>query len=229
MGVLLKPITWMMQNLGSMAGNVFGSLQKFRIMISTIRDFITNTVQSIMGIFVNTITQAQKMSISVKDSVGKMVGIMVALLYTMDGSVKTMQSAWNGPPGQMVRAICFRKDTLVKLATGEKMPMNKVKLGDILSTGRKVYATLEVANANDECFYKFISKEENTHQPEVFVTSSHYVMDDVSGKYIMVKDHPEAILTEEKDETFSCLITDDHIIPVEGYLFWDWEDDLIPK
>jgi len=228
MGVLLKPVTWMMQNLGSMAGNVFGSLQKFRTMISTMRGFITNTVQSIMGIFINTIIQTQKMAISVKDSVAKMVAIMVTLLYTMDGSVKTMQSAWNGPPGQMVRAICFRKDTLVKLVNGEKVPMNKVKLGDTLSNGKKVYATIEVANANDEYFYKLLSKEDNTEQPEIFVTSTHYVLDETSGKYIMVKDHPDAILTEEKDETFSCLITDDHIIPIEGYSFWDWEDDLIP-
>lgn len=229
MGVLLAPITWIMKNIGSLAGNVFSSLQKFRYMIANIRDFIMFIVQSIMGIFANTIIQSQKMAMAVKDNVGKMMGIAVTLLYTMDGSVKTMQSAWNGPPGQMVRAICFRKNTIVELKNGEKVTMDKVKLGDVLSNGTKVYATLEVANANDECFYKVMSKDENDDQKEIFVTGSHYLFCDREKKFVMVKDHPDAVLTEEKEDTFSCLITDNHTIPLGGHMFWDWEDDLVPK
>lgn len=227
MGVLLKPITWIIKNLGTMAGDVFGSLQKFRKMISFIRDFITNIVGSIMGIFANITIQMQKLSISIKDSVGKMVGVMVTLLYTMDGSVKTMQSAWAGPPGQMVRAICFRDDTLVEMENGELLAMNRVSLGDKLSSGKSVYAVLKVANANKECFYRMKSKCEQKR--DIFVTGSHYVLNEYTNAYCMVKDHPDAVLTSETAETFSCLITEDHTIPIGGVTFWDWEDDLITK
>jgi hypothetical protein len=227
MGVLLKPITWIIKNLGTMAGDVFGSLQKFRKMISFIRDFITNIVGSIMGIFANITIQMQKLSISIKDSVGKMVGVMVTLLYTMDGSVKTMQSAWAGPPGQMVRAICFRDDTLVEMENGELLAMNRVSLGDKLSSGKSVYAVLKVANANKECFYRMSSKCEEKR--DIFVTGSHYVLNEYTNAYCMVKDHPDAVLTSETAETFSCLITEDHTIPIGGVTFWDWEDDLITK
>jgi len=227
MGVLLKPITWIIKNLGTMAGDVFGSLQKFRKMISFIRDFITNIVGSIMGIFANITIQMQKLSISIKDSVGKMVGVMVTLLYTMDGSVKTMQSAWAGPPGQMVRAICFRDDTLVEMENGELLPMNRVSLGDKLSSGKSVYAVLKVANANKECFYRMKSKCEQKR--DIFVTGSHYVLNEYTNAYCMVKDHPDAVLTSETAGAFSCLITEDHTIPIGGVTFWDWEDDLITK
>jgi len=227
MGVLLKPITWIIKNLGTMAGDVFGSLQKFRKMISFIRDFITNIVGSIMGIFANITIQMQKLSISIKDSVGKMVGVMVTLLYTMDGSVKTMQSAWAGPPGQMVRAICFRDDTLVEMENGELLEMNRVSLGDKLSSGKSVYAVLKVANANKECFYRMKSTCEEKR--DIFVTGSHYVLNEYTNAYCMVKDHPDAVLTSETAETFSCLITEDHTIPIGGVTFWDWEDDLITK
>lgn len=226
MGVLLKPITWIIKNIGTMASDVFGSLQKFREMISVIRGFITNIVGAIMGIFSNISVQMQKLTISIKDSVGKMIGVLVTLLYTMDGSVKTMQSAWNGPPGQMVRAICFRKDTPVKLENGDIIPMNKVSLGDKLSNGESVYAVLNVANANDEYFYKMVSKYDGQN---IYVTGSHYILNEYTNKYCMVKDHPDAILTNEKDDTFSCLITDGHTIPIAGMMFWDWEDDLVPK
>ena len=226
MGVLLKPITWIIKNLGTMAGDVFGSLQKFRKMISFIRGFIANIVGVIMGIFANISVQMQKLTVSIKDSVGKMIGVLVTLLYTMDGSVKTMQSAWAGPPGQMVRAICFRKDTLVKLENGDIIPMNKVSLGDKLSNGQSVYAVLKVANANDECFYRMNSQYDDQ---TVYVTGSHYILNEQTKRYCMVKDHPDAVLTTEKDDTFSCLITDGHTIPVAGMTFWDWEDDLVPK
>jgi hypothetical protein len=57
------------------------------------------------------------MTISIKDLVGKMIGVMVAMMHIMDGSLKTINSSWNGPPGQMVRAIgkCFHPETKIKL------------------------------------------------------------------------------------------------------------------
>ena len=41
-------------------------------------------------------------------------------MFILDGSMKTMESTWNGPPGQLVRKvgkmkICFRPDTLLRL------------------------------------------------------------------------------------------------------------------
>jgi hypothetical protein len=226
MGVLLKPITWIIKNLGSMAEEVFGSLQMFRKMIYYIRSMIMSIVQSIMGIFANFIVQMQKMAIGVKDMVGKLVGILISLMYMLDGSVKTMQSAWAGPPGQMVRFMCFRNDTLVPMLGGKNMKMNDISLGDTLANGKKVLAVLKVANVNDEPFYMFTGKNGKS---DIYVTGSHYVLDETYGVYVKAKNHPAALLTKEKDATFSCLITEDHTIPIGDFLFWDWEDDIIPN
>jgi hypothetical protein len=226
MGVLLKPITWIIKNLGSMAEEVFGSLQMFRKMIYYIRSMIMKIITSIMGIFANFTIQMQKLAIAVKDTVGKLMGVLVSLVYMLDGSVKTMQSAWAGPPGQMVRFMCFREDTLVPMSGGNKMKMNDISLGDTLYNGKKVLAVLKVSNANDEPFYKFSGKNGNS---DIYVTGSHYVLDETSGNYIMTKNHPAAVLTTEKDSSFACLITEDHTIPLGDYVFWDWEDDIIPN
>lgn len=42
---------------------------------------------------------------------------MITLLYILDGSTKTTQSMWKGPPGQMVRSLgkCFHPHTKIKL------------------------------------------------------------------------------------------------------------------
>jgi hypothetical protein len=53
----------------------------------------------------NTLIEFQKITMGIKDLMGKTVGIITTLLYVVDGSMKTMQSGWNGPPGQLVRSI----------------------------------------------------------------------------------------------------------------------------
>ena len=59
---------------------------------------------------------------------------------------------------------------------------------------------------------------------DIFVTGSHLVQDRRTGKFIPVKDLLEAERTEDYTLQMSCLITDDHLIPVGEYTFWDWED-----
>ena len=225
MSDLLKPLWWIINNIKKMAGGVFGTLQNFRVMIKKIRDFFANIVGSIMAVVLNLVITIQKLAIAIKDTVGKVIGIVVTLLYMLDGSVKMAKASWNGPPGQMVRALCFHQDTLVILKNGDKVKMKDVRLGDTIYNGSKVNAVLTVANANKESFYMFNDKL-NLNEP-IYVTGSHYVLDERKNKYVQAKDHPDAKATDVTDDVFSCLITDDHIISIGGYSFWDWEDDLI--
>jgi hypothetical protein len=43
--------------------------------------------------------------IKMKDMLGKIVGVMATMMYILQGTVMTMQSSWNGPPGKMVRMM----------------------------------------------------------------------------------------------------------------------------
>tara|TARA_Y100000816_G_scaffold292585_1_gene288830 strand:- start:2301 stop:3284 length:984 start_codon:yes stop_codon:yes gene_type:complete len=221
MGTLLKPIWWLISNIGELAGNVFGTLQNVRMLIARLRGFLGSIITTIMGFILNFVIQAQKMAIAIKDTVGKVIAIMLTLLYLMDGTMKTMQSAWNGPPGQITRAICFRKTTLVVLKDGTKKKIKDVCLGDVLRNGSKVVSTMKILNDDNQKFYKFKSKDDGKW---IYVTGSHYVRNDETGKYVFAKNHPQSILTDKSDEKLCCLITDDHRIEIGGITFWDWED-----
>ena len=79
--------------------------------------------------FRRNIFEFQKIIIGIKDVIGKVIGIMVTLMYVLDGRIKTMQSSWNGPPGQMVRALggsCFHPDTLILLKNGKVKTMENI-------------------------------------------------------------------------------------------------------
>ena len=225
MGYLLQPIYYILNVFSSMGGEFSEALNDARTMMSTIRSFITNTIQSVFGVFLNLIIEFQKITISIKDLVGKIIGIMVTLMYIVDGSMQTMQSAWNGPPGQMVQALCFHPNTRVKikLLNGKikNVKMKNLNLGDILINGSKVTGIIKLANIDNEPLYKISN---------IYVTGTHMILSNKENKFIQVKNHEDAILqTDITSEWFSCLITDDHKIIIDDYIFWDWEDDELKK
>ena len=94
-----------MSVINKTVGGLMESIQDIRSFINVFRNMISSIVQSIFGVFINILTQFQFILIKMKDMLGKVVGIMAAMMYILQGTVMTMQSSWNGPPGQMVRLM----------------------------------------------------------------------------------------------------------------------------
>jgi predicted PurR-regulated permease PerM len=103
MGVLLQPINYIMSVANKTTGGLMDSVQSVREFINELRNSITSIVQSIFGVFLNILIQFQFIIVKIKDTMSKIIGIMAAMMYILQGSVMTMQSSWNGPPGDMVR------------------------------------------------------------------------------------------------------------------------------
>jgi hypothetical protein len=229
MGYLLQPLTYITSNLSAMGAGFVNNIDSIRYMMSNIRTFITTITEGIFGVFLNIIISFQKMMISIKDLVGKMIGIMVAMMHIMDGSLKTINSSWNGPPGQMVRALgkCFHPETKIKLNNGTIKMMKDLNLGDVLENGVKIMATMQLENASgEEKLYKL--EKMGVDGDDIYVTGKHMVYSENERKYIYVKDFSGALEQDEvKSDWFSCLITYNHTIPIGQLVFWDWEDDEI--
>ena len=114
------------------------------------------------------------------------------------------------------RFRCFAPETPIQLENGKTVMIKNLKLGDTLVNGSVVEAVMRIKNYNDP-YYKI---------GDIHVTGSHYVKH--GSKYVQVKNLPTAERTEKIDDVVSCLVTNDHKIPVGGEMFWDWEDNLIP-
>jgi len=228
MGYLLQPLNYMVSSLTSIGGQFSESINNIRKMFSSIRGFVSNIIQNVFGVFLNLIVEFQKIIISIKDMVGKMIGIVVTIMYVLDGSIKTMNSAWSGPPGQLVRAIgsCFHPHTEITLANGTHCKIENAPLGAELKDGGKIFAVLKIDNPKKEPLYKIKGKEQH-----IFVTGEHFVFDKTNNTWVQVKDYKKAeIQPEFIPEYFSCLITTNRRISIDDELFWDWEDDeLVSK
>ena len=229
MGYLLQPINFLISNLTSVSGDLGESLNNMRKMITNIRSFTKGIIEKIFGVFSNLIIEFQKILIAIKDMVGKIIGIVMVIMYIMDGSIKTMHSMWNGPPGDLVRSIgsCFHPDTKIKAKNGEIYAMKDLPLGIELEDGGKVFSVLKVDNPNKELLYKILSDKS---EDPIYVTGEHFILDPETNKFIYVKDYKGAELqTEVYSSWFSCIITTNRRIPIGKHIFWDWEDDELTK
>lgn len=230
MGYLLQPLTFITSTLSTLGGDFSNQINSIRGMFDKIRNFVSSIFQSIFGVFMNIIIEFQKIIIGMKDLIGKTIGILVTLMYVMDGSLKTMNSAWKGPSGQLVKALgkCFYPETKIKLKNGNIVSIKDINLGDVLENGSIVYSTMKIDNKNNtEDLYCI--KGKGVNGLDIYVTGSHLVFDDFKRNFVKVSEYYKAIKTNVKTDWFSCLITSDNKIKIGSELFWDWEDHFIKK
>ena len=228
MGYLLQPLTFLTGSLGGMLGNFMNEINSIRAMFDKIRTFFSSIVQSIYGIFLNLVIEFQRITIGIKDLIGKTIGIMVSLMYVMDGSIQTMNSTWNGPPGQMVRALgkCFYPHTIVKLKDGTIKAMKDIDLGDVLEDGSIVESVMKIDNKR-EPIPLYIIKDSGVNGESIYVTGSHLVFDKKTNAFIKVCNYDKATKSNVETDWFSCLITSNHKIIIGNEIFWDWEDHFV--
>ena len=225
MSHLLHPLNYNMNILGNISGSLSNSLNMTRVFINNLRNSITSITGNIFTIFLNILIEVQTMTINIKDLLSKLVGIITTLLYTMDGSMKTTLSIWNGQPGSAIRALCFHPDTDVKLYNGEIYKMKDLPLNSMLKNGAIVKAVMNISNIKKdgiqhEKFYELVGE----NNKKLYVTGSHLVYSYEKSKFIPVKEMTNNI-TNLESNNLACLITDNHTIPIGSYIFHDWEDD----
>ena len=121
----------------------------------------------------------------------------------------------------VLNAVCFHPDTLIKMKNGKYKSMKNINLGDILENNSKVTAVMKIQGNEYSPYYKLYSEKLKKY---IFVTGEHLIQDDETLQFIPVSKHKKAIKTDQCDKILSCLITDDHLIPIGEYIFWDWED-----
>ena len=228
MGHLLQPLTFITNSLGGMLGNFMNDINSIRAMFNKIRTFFSSIIQSVFSVFLNLVIEFQIITIGIKDLIGKTIGIMVSVMYIMDGSIKTMNSTWNGPPGQMVRSLgkCFHPNTHIKLLDGTIKYIKDADLGDILEDGAIIESVMKIDNKR-EIVPLYIIKEAGLENQHIYVTGSHLILDKKSGKFVKVENYSKSVLTNLQPEWFSCLITSNHKIKIGKEIFWDWEDHFV--
>lgn len=232
LGYLLQPLTYLTTSMGSIGGQISGDIDGIRGMLSQVRGFITGITENVFSVFLNVVIELQRVSIAIKDIVSKIVGILVTLMYVLDGSNKTIGSLWAGPSGQLVQALsgghCFHPKTKVEMENCETCFMGSVPLGEKLKDGSIVVAVMHIINdKTQDVLYELPN---GVAGMPIYVTGTHLVWCSKNMKLVRVCDHEDAIkIGMCESDHFVCLITDTHRIVLGSQLFFDWADHLVSK
>jgi len=237
---LLKPLNFNVNILGDITSELTGTFNNFREFTKYFRFSMMDAFSNIFATLFNLMVEVQRTVINIKDMVGKVIGIMTTTLYVLDGSVMTMSSAWSGPPGQLVRALCFHPETKLDLKNGNKVSMKDVELNSILKNGTRVLSVMKLSNLDEngtiiEKMYRVKrnirnnndddNDNDNDNDDYILVSGSHLIYNPDSKQFIQVKDLPISEISQVDCDVLSCLITSNHTIPIGDWIFHDWEDN----
>jgi hypothetical protein len=226
MDELLKPINFNIDFLGGITADLTDSLNFARGFMDIFRVNLKGIFQNLFGTLFNIMVEVQRMVINVKDMIAKMTGIIMAMLYVLNGSMLTMKSAWAGPPGKLVRALCFHPETNLKLQNGEMYPMKNIPLNSILPNGSRVCAVMQISNLDENGnFVEKMYKVKRELDEDIIVSGSHLVYDTTLGDFVHVEDLSVAEISDVNCDVLYCLITSDHTIQIGDWIFHDWEDN----
>jgi hypothetical protein len=228
-GYMLQPVHYLISAVGKIGFELTIGLDSARAFIDKIRSRISIIIRTVLGIFLNILIEFQRITIGIKDMFAKMIGVMGTLMFTVTGAIMTMNSAWDGPPGDIIRFLCFDPETKLRLADGSLVVMKDMPLNATLKTGARVCAVMHISNLNNEGtqvekMYKMKGGGEDA--ADIIVSGSHLVYDPALQKFVHVEDlGKDTELYATECPTLCCLITTDHTIPIGKWIFHDWEDN----
>jgi len=233
MGFLLKPINFNLNLSANILGSLTESINGIRAFFDKLRSLLTDIFGNIFSVFLNIIIEVQRVTINIKDLFGKIVAIMGTMMYILSGSIMTMESAWNGPPGGLVRTVskikirCFDPDTTIKTLNNSFVKMSELKLGDTLKDGSEVVCTMLINNLDEQGnpIEPYYVLENGENGENIYVSGSHLIYNPETLEFELVSENKNAIKTSKYGNYFTCLITSSHIIPIGKRVFHDWEDN----
>ena len=115
--LFLEPIEYVLSMVGQLGEWILGRLNLIREFFNMFRKFLSTMVGDIYGMFVNVLIQVQGLVIKLKDTVMKLVGILMTFMYLIQGAMMTGQSINKGPIGSTLRQYAFTKILVTKNGT----------------------------------------------------------------------------------------------------------------
>ena len=184
------------------------------------KGLMSKLLGDINQIFVNLLLSMKKDALIGKSIIHKFSGLVTSILYIIQGGNLTGTSFLNGPIYKIIKKIggCFHKNTKIKLENGRYKKISKLKMDDVLDNGKKVICVMKIKNKYKEPFYTL------KNNADILVTGSHLILDQFNNRFVPVNNHRDSLKTIICDDVIYNLLVEDHLIKMNNYTFWDYDD-----
>lgn len=200
--------------------------------INSIRMIFATIVGSISQVFGEFSTRIQTFFYTIQNTFFRMRFLFTRLFATMYSiifmgmaGIKAMDNFGNTFLFKFLDTFCFAPETPVLVLKGDSykyIPIQKVRIGDVLKDGSKVTATFQFFSDGQEM--RTLARPDLPIPIEV--STNHYLLH--KSKWIKVEDHPNALSSAPwsggLDRPLICLNTDTHRIPIGDYIFCDYDE-----
>lgn len=143
---------------------------------------------------------------------------ILAVLVIVTLTVVGIEIGFAGRSGDMGGGFCFSPDTRVILSDYTTRKICEIRLGDVLLSGQKVEAKIEVPGSGATIY----------NIDGILVSGDHRIWNVARQEWILVKEDPKAIKSDVVLPTLWTLITSSRQIPImsnnDALLFSDWEE-----
>lgn len=237
-GVINSMLNPMRANIGALSGttsHISSDMNVFRTSITDIREKMNDSLGSVGSIFFNGIIELSRSFLTLQDTAAKLSGTMMTVVHIMQGSIYTIESTWNGIPGDLVRALCFHPDTRIHKMNGSSCAIRDIQLDDKLLYDTSIISIMKINNIKQNGMYNdklyevprmYIDDQcDKSIDKNILVSGSHLIYNSNTRMFVKVKDFPSAVVSKVDTPILYCMITSTHVIPIGGHIFHDWEDN----
>lgn len=216
--------------LGSIT-SIFGKFTALLQMIFQAMNSMRNTVATLGG-GINVIFQefTERISmfffrlrlsaIHLKSLFMRIYALLFSVMYMGMSGITGMTSFTNTFLFSFLDTFCFPGDTMVRVVRGEgtraeEIPLHAVRIGD------RMYPSMDRVTA---CFRFYAKGQPMVRLGRIHVSTNHYLYH--GGKRIRAEHHPDAVPLGPwtSEEPLYCLNTETHHLPMDGYLFMDYDE-----
>jgi hypothetical protein len=149
-----------------------------------------------------------------------MYALLFSVMYMGMSGITGMTSFTNTFLFSFLDTFCFPGDTILRIQReGEQMiqelPLREVRIGD------RLYPSMDRVTA---CFRFHATGQPMVRFGRIQVSTNHYIYH--GGKRVRAEHHPDATSRGPwlSEEPLYCLNTDTHHIPIDGYVFMDYDE-----
>jgi len=217
-------------------GDFFNKFKQIGALGSRVFQHLYMSMKKATGIAVASVFIGLSLQTALLNTVDFLINVIMIVLYIMIAlavifffpilpvmamvylAVNGIEMAIPGRTGSMGAVFCFDESTRVVLQNGTTLPINEIKVGDILRDGQVVEAHIELMGPLSPLYVI----------DGVEVSGDHRIWSAEKRKWILVKNHPSAYTSSRHPDLLWTLITSNREIPVQGVQaiqrFADWEE-----
>jgi hypothetical protein len=210
-GFVMDPVFQSVGEIQGILGTLLNSMQFIRQKMSKTVDGFLGIVNSIYGKLQNTLGIIGQLVGRIRTLLNRIIAVFVVMLHIARSGVDSGMSIKNGPIGSTAEFLCFDPATPIVLLDGRTVPMQDVRIHDVLEGGQVVLSTMVFEGSSTRM----------VDVQGIRVSANHKVQ--YFDAWLSAWEHPDAVDIDPLPRLV-CLTTNTHTIPIQDLLFLDYEE-----